>query len=474
MKPRVVLTTAPVSMQERYGRFQGAANTEPSFGLICLAASAKQVADVQIVESAANDMSVDEAAKSICRTDPNIVGITATTMGIPAAGALAERIKAANKDTVVILGGCHASALPEETLAELSYVDLIVMGEGEDTLVDIIKRWHPDTRIPPDIPGTASKNGETITRNPVRPLIEDLDSLPLPAWSLLPGFPAAFRPSPARIKRWPCASVVFTRGCPNTCTFCDRSVFGRVCRAYSPTRAVEIVKDLRNNYGVKELLIEDDTFIVSKQRIRKFCELLMSERIDITWSCLGRADRVDPDLLSLMHRAGCWHISYGIESGDAGILESVNKHLDLEQIRQAIEWTVHAGIRTKGFFMVGFPGETHETLRKTADVAKSLPLDEISVMQLSPFPGSELYATASELGTFERNWKKMNTLNTVFVPHGLTVDDLENARARLLREFYLQPRVIIRQLKHVATSPRLMLTFLRGLPSFFRLIGAKR
>ena len=122
---------------------------------------------------------------------------------------------------------------------------------------------------------------------------------------------------------------------------------------------------MRYRYGVKEVLIEDDTFIISKSKTMEFCERLIADRVDITWSCLGRADRVDPQLLRLLKKAGCWHISYGVESGDPEILKRVHKNLDIAEIRQALAWTREAGMWTKGFFMVGFPGETHATLKAT-------------------------------------------------------------------------------------------------------------
>ena len=319
--------------------------------------------------------------------------------------------------------------------------------------------------------GTAVREGENVTTNSPRALIQSLDDLPLPAWSLLEGFPFKFRPSPARIKRWPCASIVLTRGCPNQCVFCDRSVFGNRCRAYSPAYAMDLMKDLRYHYGVKEILIEDDTFIVSRQRVQEFCERIISEKIDITWSCLGRADRVNPELLSLMRRAGCWHISYGIESGDPAILKGMKKNLDIDQIKRAVVWSKEAGLYTKGFFMVGFPNESEMSLFATLSLAKSLPLDDISVMQLTPFPGSQLYETAEQHGQFERDWRKMNTIDTVFIPQGFSKKDLEAARAKILREFYMRPGIIIRQLGRVARHPRVSLSVLKGFLSFLRVTG---
>lgn len=471
MTTRLALTSAPVSIADRYGKFSGAASTQPSFGLACLAATAIQAGtETCIVEAAAQDLSIEQTLKEIMDFRPNIAGISATTVGISAAWELSNRIKKISPDTLIIIGGPHVSALPQESLRECASVDITVIGEGERTLEDILRRFPEGHPALHGILGTAERRNIDIVVNEPRSLISDLDDLPLPAWSLLKGFPCAFRPSPARIKRWPCASVVFTRGCPNKCTFCDRSVFGQHCRAYSPAHAVEIVKDLKNNYGVNEILIEDDTFIISKKRVEEFCRRIIEDNIQISWSCLGRADRVDLDLLKLMHKAGCWHISYGIESGDPEILKTVNKNLNIEQITNALKWSREAGLRTKGFFMVGFPGETPQSIEKTICLVRHLPMDDISVMQLTPFPGTELYAVAKKYGTFNPDWQKMNALNTVFVPSGFTTDQLNEARQRIFKAFYLQPKVLFRHAIHLLLSPSLIIHAMSALSTFFKVI----
>lgn len=470
MNLRLALISSPVSLEERYGKFSGASNTEPSFGLVCLASAAKAAgADVRIIEASAENLSIQAALDELLEYNPDVVGITATTVGISAAGRLAECLKSAAPRVVTIIGGCHVTALPEETLTEFKGFDLAVIGEGETTLVEMLRSIAETRCAPHAIAGTAERDGDKVVVNPARPLIQNLDEMPLPDWSLLRGFPKAFRPSPARIRRWPCASIVLTRGCPNRCTFCDRSVFGNKCRSYSPSYAVRLVKDLRYNYGVKEILLEDDTFIISKSRVREFCEQIIAQKVDITWSCLGRADRVDLDLLKLMKRAGCWHISFGIESGAPEILRAVNKNLDLDQISRAVQWCRESGILTKGFFMVGFPNETKASLDATLRLACSLPLTDITVMQLTPFPGSEIYEIAGQYGVFERDWRRMNTLDTVFVPHGLTKRELENARSGILRKFYFRPRVISEHCLRIARNPRVTGIMFRALLSLLKI-----
>jgi radical SAM superfamily enzyme YgiQ (UPF0313 family) len=467
MTPRLVLASSPVSVEERYGAFAGAGSTEPSFGLLCLAAVARQAgAEVAVVESSARSLDLTAALREVLAFNPDVVGVTATTSEIVRAGELAARVKQVRPGILTIIGGCHVTAIPEETMEAFPAFDLAVVGEGEETLKEILREKAGGTVSPAGIAGTVTREAGGLKRQAPRPLIPNLDALPLPAWDLLDGFPRMFRPSPGRIKRWPCASIVLTRGCPNRCLFCDRSVFGNRCRAYSPAYALNVVRELVQRHGVRELLIEDDTFVISKDRVREFCEHLIAEKMDLSWSCLGRADRVDPDLLGLMRKAGCWHISFGIESGDPDILKAMHKHLDLDQIRQAVRWSRESGMRTKGFFIVGFSGETAMSIERTKAFACELPLDDISVMQMTPFPGSELYGMAGESGTFTRDWRQMNVLNTVFVPHGFTRAALEQARSDLLKAFYFRPGVIWRQGLHALRHPSLIPGMLGGFHAF--------
>jgi anaerobic magnesium-protoporphyrin IX monomethyl ester cyclase len=468
---RVALISAPISLEERYGGFAGAGNTQSSYALVCLAAVAEREGmDVRIIDAAAENLSVEQTVTEIREYKPDIAGISSTTAGIVASGKLAEYVKALDKGIITIIGGCHVTSLPEETLAEFSCFDIAVIGEGELTFIEILRAIDETGSMPTTLPGTAHRLNGHVSLNVRRPLIHDLDMLPLPAWRLLRGFPDSFLPSPARINRFPCASVVLARGCPNRCKFCDRSVFGNKVRSYSPAYAINMFKDLANNFGVREILIEDDTFIISPQWVKEFCERFISEKIDITWSCLGRADRVTADILKLMREAGCWHISYGIESGDQGILDAMEKGEELSRMEAAVRWSREAGLKTKGFFMVGFPGETVASLRRTRELALKLHLDDISVMQLTPFPGTALYKIAAEYGVFEKDWRKMNTLSTVFVPYGFTGEDMEKARSAMLGAFYLRPSVLIRKCMDVISNPRLFTYMFKGFLVLLRVV----
>lgn len=465
---RVVLLTPPISLRIRYGPLAGAGSSMPALGLLYLAAFLrKEGFRPYVVEASALGLSLGETLKVIDEISPRYVGITSTTLTILRAGELAEGIKASNPDVKVIVGGPHVTAVPQETMERFRAFDLGVLGEGERTLAELIGALEGGGSLE-DVDGIAFREGGGIRRTPPRKFIEDLDICPFPAWDLLPGFPVAYRPPPFKVMRLPAVSLVTSRGCPYGCTFCDTSVFGRRTRAHSADYVLEMVGELYRRYGVREVVFEDDTFLLSKDRVLRICEGLLRKGMKLSWSCNTRADLVDREVLREMKRAGCWRISFGIESGDQRTLDAEMKGLKLEQVERAVRLTVEAGISAKGFFMVGHPGETGDTLKRTLEFAKKLPLSDITVTALTPLPGSRLHGLAHRYGRFEDDWAKMNLLDVVFVPEGLTERRIVRFRRRMLREFYLRPRVVGSYLRRLLRNVGLLPGFLRGFVAFLR------
>jgi radical SAM superfamily enzyme YgiQ (UPF0313 family) len=184
--------------------------------------------------------------------------------------------------------------------------------------------------------------------------------------------------------------------------------------------------------------------------------MIMQEDLDISWSCNGRVEAVKPETLKIMKQAGCWQIAYGIESGEQRILDIAKKGITVEEIKCAIQWTHEAGIFSKGFFILGFPQESEETLQRTIDFARELKLDDVSISLMTPFPGTEIYKWGDKYGSFERDWKKMNLLDAVYIPQGLTGEKLLSYQKKFLREFYLRPRILLSYLKRILRTPSLI------------------
>lgn len=465
---KILFLTPPTSFSERYGTLAGAGSSTPALGILLLAAVARdQGHSVAVIDAAARELPMEQALEAVQQFRPDAVGISMTTQGVACAVQFAQLIKEQLPHTLVIIGGPHVSAVPNETMERFPVFDLAVIGEGEETLADLLDALARQRPLQ-EISGICFRTDSGLVVTPRRPFIKDLDALPFPAWELLDGFPHHYAPAPFKVKSLPSASLVSSRGCPNQCVFCDRSVFGASCHAFSADYVMKQMLELYNTYGIRHICFEDDTFVTFKSRLKDLCERLIGMKLDLSWSCLGRVNHVDADSLSLMRRAGCWQISYGIESGNQDILKGIRKNTTLEQIRQAIAMTRRAGILTKGFFIVGHPGETRETLQQTEDFALELPLQDISVTMLTPFPGTEIYERAEEFGTFDRDWQQLNLLNAVFVPHGLTRSELEDAQKRILRRFYLRPGIIANYCGRLLANPGTIPAVARGFVSFAR------
>jgi radical SAM superfamily enzyme YgiQ (UPF0313 family) len=470
-RPSILFATPPVSRSERYGRLAGAGSAAPALGILMLAAVARRAGYAcSVVDAAALDLDEASLLARIEALQPRVLALSSTTLAITHAARLAGRVKERLPGTRVVVGGPHVSAVSRETLERFPAFDVAVVGEGEETFLALLAAFGAGEGLD-SVAGIAFRDGDEVRTTGRRAYVKELDTLPFPAWDLLEGFPRSYAPPVFKTRQLPAASLVTSRGCPNRCIFCDRSVFGASCHTYSADYVVGMIEELHRDFGVREFAFEDDTFVTFRRRLTEICERLVSRRLPISWSCLGRANHVTPETLALMRRAGCWQISYGIESGSAEILRLIRKETTLDEIRTAVRLSLAAGILTKGFFIVGHPGETRQTLDQTIAFALELPLDDVSVAMLTPFPGTELHDRAAEFGSLDPDWGKMSLLNTVFVPHGLTAADLVRAQTELIRRFYLRPRVVASYARRAFANPAMIGGLGRSFLSLLRSVG---
>lgn len=463
---KIVMINPPLSMEERYGVYSAAGSKLPPLGLCNLAAVVEDIAKVSIIDAPAAGYGVKETFDAIKQFNPDLIGITAVTISINNAANLARHIKEENYPAPIILGGPHITAVPAETLRKFPQFDFAVIGEGEETFRELVARWDSLTNLE-EIRGLAFRTNGNVKFSLPRPFIEQLDTLPLPKWDLLPNFPLTYTQSAMRSGRFPSTSLITSRGCYGKCIFCDNSVFGRKIRYHSAEYVIKMIKYLIDRYGIKEISFYDDNFIVFPSRISKICETIINEKLDITWSCDARVDTVKSiDTLKMLKAAGCWEICYGIESGDQRILDEEKKNITLEKVREVVEWTDKAGIHVKGFFMMGHPLETEESLNKTIEFARQLPLTNAHVTFMTPFPGTELHTKAASYGTLADSWDRMNMWTPVFIPNGLSESLLLKYKNKFFREFYFRPRIIFNYLKMVK-RPGQLLSLIKG---FFTLV----
>lgn len=461
----------PLISGEVYGPFEKAENVLPPLGIASLAAVARSEGkSVAIVDALAEHLSIDATINRICELQPRFVGITAATVAIKNAALIASGIKRTMPEVTVILGGPHVTAIPEKTLNLFRCFDIAVIGEGERTLSQLINTIT-EARDLSKVNGIAFRRDGALLITPRRAFIEDLDTLPIPAYDLLPDLRRSYRPSAHNFKHLPSISMITSRGCPGQCIFCDVTTFGHTCRRNSIPYIMDMLDYLISQFGIKDICMPDDTFVISRKHVLDFCGELARRRSRISWSCQARVNCVDPPLLKAMHQAGCWQIDYGIESGSQAILTTLKKGITREMALKALRWTREAGIQTKGYFIIGSPGETPATIGETIQFAKEACLDSFQVSFFTPFPGSPVYNEIAQHGMLDEDWGRMSIWNPVFVPYGMTKDTLIQASRKALRSFYLRPRVIARYLLRIRSfsglidvmrSGRIVLRYILG------------
>ncbi len=443
---RVFFIYPPITDRERYSSDIGAAGgRQIPLGVFSMAAATRAAGhEVGVLDAAARELSTRQSAQRAAEFKPDVVGISAATLAFNRARELAIALRKAAPGTVLVLGGPHVSAAPEEALAEPLF-DFGVVGEGEATFAEALSVLAAGGDLSEVAGLVLRKNGKPF-RTPARPPIMDLDELPFPAYDMLGDF-SLYNPPPCNYKKKPVANVITSRGCPGRCTFCDRSVFGRRFRPRSALSIAREIELLFSSYGVREIAFVDDTFTLGRDRIYRLFEILEGRGISFPWTCMSRVNTVDREFLRFMRDKGLWHVSFGIESGDQEILKKIGKKISLEKARQVVAWCRELKIETKGFFMLGHPGETEESMEKTVREALSMDLSDVVVTINTPLPGSEQFKNARLYGTLDgSDLARFNMWAPVFVPYGLTAARLVDKHREFYRRFYLRPRIVGRYL----------------------------
>lgn len=445
MKNKVYLLYPPISKRERYSSEIGSAGGQQiPLGIYYLASYLlKHGFDVKVTDAEVLGLSSAQIVNEIGKYGPDFVGISSTTVAFHRAVEVATAIKERMKDACVILGGPHVTANPEQAM-QFGQFDYGVLREGEVTFIELLKAIIASTDASV-VKGIVYRTKEgTVHLTPPREYIQDLDSLPFPAFHLITDI-GLYNPPPSNYRTLPVISMITSRGCPNQCTFCDNNVFGRKYRQRSAENIVEEIKILWRKYHFREIAFVDDTFLIDKERIYKLFRLLEGEGISFFWTCMSWINNIDYEFLKFIQSKGCWHISFGIESGDEAILKLIRKNISLDKAIEVVDWCHQLKIRTKGFFIMGHPVETIRTLDKTIQMACRLKLDDIVVTINTPIPGSLQYAEAAKYGTLDTtDWAQFNYWRPVFIPHGLTREILLRKHREFYRRFYLRPHVLFR------------------------------
>ncbi len=445
-----VLVNPPLSAQARYGRLADVGNRLPNIGLAYLAASLRHSdIDTAIIDANVHGYDIEATARAVADEQPLVCGLTATTISIHIAAQIAAKVKLLAPDCVVVVGGAHATAMPEAVLDTYRSIDYLVLGEGEVTAVEIFSEVEHHGE-PGAVPGVAYRDGGVVRYSKSRPLIKDLDKLPLPAWDLLPELAAHYHPSPQSVYRLPSTILFTARGCPYRCTFCDNSVFGRRLRAHSAGHVFTMMEHLYRHHSIVDFAFHDESLFIDEGRLVELCRSIKRSGLPLSFSCQGRVDqKLQEFTLRELAEAGCWQAAFGIESGNDDLLRTLGKGTTVEQALEAVAAVRKVGISTKAFIMLGVPGETRQTLAATRDFLLKAPLDDVMISFYTPFPNTELAADAENHGDIIGDHRQMSEHEVVFVPRDLTAPCLRQFRRKLYRRFYLRPRIIAHYLRRL-------------------------
>ncbi|MGD0828615.1 MAG: radical SAM protein [Desulfobaccales bacterium] len=362
---------------------------------------------------------------------PDLVCISSISSTAPRAYELADFYR--DRGTPVVLGGAHPSFLP---LEGMEHADYVICGEGEGALPELVAALENDGD-PNAIQNLCFRQGHAIRQNPWRPMVEDLDALPIPDYGLIHGRKSR--------RRLPVVSIATSRGCPFNCSFCSVILmFGRKYRAHSVDR---IIEEIRQN-GVQGLHIFfcDDNFTANRDRTKELCERILQENLKIEWSAQVRVEAArDPELLDLMARSGCFAVFVGLESINPATLKAYNKSQTVEGIKEAVVNFHRFGINVHGMFVFGAEEDHYQVIRDTIKISRQLNLDSLQYLILTPIPGTPFYQEMEAQNRIIcRDWSQYDGLHTVFQPRQFSPFELQMETNRAMKKFYSWPSVVKR------------------------------
>ena len=435
--------------------------------------------EVEILDLLLSRTTPDKIERRMLRFRPQLVGITSVTLNHHIANSIGEVVRKCDGNVRIAMGGPHVSFEIEGSFRDLPALDYIGIGEGEHTMIELARSLEGKLDVR-DVRGLALRFEGGIVRTAPRPLEDDLDRLPVPARDLVPL---------ARYLAFDShASVVTSRGCPYECVFCSAPAWtGRSVRYRTPSLCVDEIEGLAA-HGFTEITIEDDLFTLYRKHFMAVCDELVRRDTGIRWNAFSRVDTISPEIVETMARAGCQAICFGVESGSQEVLDLVKKRSSLDKVKEAMRMTQEVGISALASFIIGLPGETEETLRKTVEFANELHQEFGSLYGfhiLSPFPGTEVRDKARDYGLeiLSNDWTKYDANHVVTRTPGAdtaviqsVADDYEETMERYMRyQDYLfaqnklegyEKKMYLRRRRQSLLWQLLLNDTIEGLPAF--------
>jgi anaerobic magnesium-protoporphyrin IX monomethyl ester cyclase len=405
--------------------------------------------DVTVIDCPALEMDLKQLKTKLASINPDVIGITSMTPTIQSALLSASAAKGACADAMVVLGGPHATFMDEQVLNEEAAVDVVVRGEGEETLLELAQTVSNPMGLNKIQGITFRNNGQTV-RTPTRPFIKNLDELPRPAYKYFPL--EKYRLFGRRM-----LPIMTSRGCPSQCSFCTTArMFGKAFRARSPKNIVDELEWLRDAHGADAFSFYDDTFTLDKKRALKICEEIRNREIGLPWDCQTRVSVVSEEILRQMREANCQQVFFGVESGCQKILDAVHKGTTVEQNEKAIRLAKDAGLFVSVSVMIGYPGETKDMLQETVDLIRRAEPDDVYICVATPYPGTELRRVVEGMGwEMSNDWGQYDTITPVFANPNLSAEEVRKLRTSFYNSFY-SPKYVLRHLFKMNFYSRVM------------------
>ncbi len=424
--------------------------------------------DVSLYDPEIQGLSDEVMLDRIANEKPKLIGLSSATPSFSRAMRMATAIRRVS-DAVIVYGGVHASTFPEKVLEHNPQLDVTVVGEGEVTMTELatlVERGSHTSRTLSGasgelgaVRGLCFRDGATVRKTLPRPLFDDVDALPFPDRESLDM--DLYRATGHIGVSSRVANLISSRGCPARCTFCESFLtMGYRFREHSTEYVMREVRLLKERYGVEQLVFNDDTFTMNRDRAKAICRALIRERLDLQWFCFARVNcGRDTELMELMREAGCIHINLGVETGDPDVLKSIKKGTTLNLARTTFKKCRELGIKTSAGFIFGFPTDTPDTMERTIEFAIELDPDVAFFNVLVPFPGTEVWKDFPALHGREHDptfWDGFKTASAGGLPiielPNVSREELKRMVIRANRRFYLRPRFLWRQLTRIRSG----------------------
>lgn len=465
-----------IRTQHRVGRRTRENMVWPQVSLAQMGAMLVPSYKIKIIDANAERMGWKEFTTLLDKYQPKyyMTQVTAPTLENDMYGTFLAHTRGAK----TIAFGTHVTPIPVQTMNSFPTLDFILRGEPDLTIRDLLDHLEHKTGERPDfickmiaehdpdykesfnedgsvnlrgIKGLVFRDGVEVVVNPTRPFIKDLNDLPIPLHHLLP-----YQKYRMPLMKGPFTFIVSSRGCTAGCIYCIKHVnYQYTVRLRSPERILEELWVLKK-LGINYVNMYADLFTVSRDQVMELCKLMIESKIDMHWTCNSRVDYVDEEMLGMMGKAGCFFMTWGIESGSESVLKHARKGAYPEKVERALKWSKAAGIKNWGYFIIGLPTETEATIRQTIDFAKKLPLDIALFHVAAPYPGTPFFFEVVREGWFRpgTRWEQVDMdKGTVLDYPGLPAEKLLEWQRKAFREWAFRPGPIFTYLKMLLSDP---------------------